>query len=143
MGAENIGELRFYVFTDCSFTAEHIDLFLRLSGVPITEADLEFDETRRSCEWPLLLDPKTLTGQIDSIGEHIWHATNFLHDRVEELRKLRGMDCAFWLRAYCPKIESTIRIDLPIMERLVEWDIILLLIPEKPTNHRMQRRTGG
>ncbi|QDV87604.1 hypothetical protein [Planctomycetes bacterium TBK1r] len=131
MNSTQIGDLRFFVFTDCSFTDEHVAIFLQLSGLPITESELTFNDSRRTCEWRITLDPSTYVGPVNSISEHIWHVTNLLYDKADFLKSLRAMNCRFWLRAYCGKIDQTIGIDLPIMERLVEWDIILQLIPEE------------
>ncbi len=130
MKSEQIGDLRFSVFSDCSFTDEHVGKFLQLSGLPITEHDLRFDDNGRTCEWPIMLDPLTYVGRIDSISEHLWHVTNFLDVKADLLKSLSRMNCRFWLRAYCGKIDQLISIDLPLMDRLVEWDVILHLIPE-------------
>ncbi len=131
MNSTQIGDLRLCVFTDCSFTEEHVAMFLQLSGLPITEDELTFNDCRRTCEWPIVLDPSTYVGPIESMSEHIWHVTNLLHDKADFLKSLRAMNCRFWLRAYCEKIDQLISIDIPIMERLVELDIILQLIPEE------------
>lgn len=130
MNSEQIGDLRFFVFTDCSFTDEHVGMFLQLCGLPISRHELKFNDNGRTCEWPIVLDPSTYVGSIDSISEHIWHITNLLYDKADLLQSLRRMNCRFWLRAYCGKIDQMVSIDLPIMQRLVEWDIILQLIPE-------------
>jgi hypothetical protein len=104
-----------------------------LSGLSITQHELTFKDIQRTCELPIFLDPSAPSGPIDSISEHIWHVTNLLYDKADLLNNLSRMNCRFWLRAYCGRIDQIVRIGLPVMERLVERDIILRLIPENPS----------
>ena len=135
----SIGHPRMFVFTDCKFTDEHLRMFLSLTGLPITQSQLRFDAARKTCEWPIILDPTTFVGPILSMDQHIWHATNFLEDKAEVLQTLRRMNCAFWLRVYCSTIEQLVQIDLPIMERLVKLNVILQLIPGKAVEQTRAR----
>jgi hypothetical protein len=126
VASNSIGRLELFTWTDCEITDEHLPQFCKLSGRPLQISELQ-RRGKRECWWPLLLDPTTYVGPIDTVADHIGLATWFLRDNADTIRSIQSQYFVFWLRVHDVVIDDILEIDVATMTTLCDLDIALQL----------------
>jgi hypothetical protein len=85
------GVARLAVISDCPIDDELIRVLRPLWGDGTTDADLVFDASRRSCQWPCSVPWEG--GEVRHLGFHLYLCANFLWRHREIVDRIHQLGC--------------------------------------------------